>query len=226
VGAIALLLAAVVVPTLASTPLTHNAQVAAQLVVAEKALMSSERIPWDFSDEVAVRFTGDSTSITADTWVAGFQHSPRTVALTHGNGGLALPDLATFLQGPVRLRLTPNPGAGSTEVLLVPSQPWYTRAAGWLPIGLALFTLAYAESVLRAVHQRRRSRPVDVLAMACIGLLFGVSIVSAWWGIGERLPALPVVLLAALLTATAGALLVPLAAFRRIVPSATSARAR
>lgn len=226
VGAIALLLIAAVVPTLASTPLTRNALVGAQLVVGKKPLISSERIPWDFSDEVAVRFTGDSTSITASTWVAGFQRSPTTVALTRGNGDLALPDLATFLQGPVRLRLTPNPGAGSTEVLLVPRQPWYTRAAGWLPIGLALFSLAYAESVLRSVHQRRRSRPLDVLAMAAIGLLVGVSIVSAWWGIGERLPAMPLVLLTALLTATAGALLVPLAAFRRAAPSPTPSRAR
>lgn len=136
-----------------------------------------------------------------------------------GNGTLTLPWLATWLRGPVTLTLKDS--GPSLTATAAPVKPWYKNPAGVAPIGLALFSLAYAESMLRAVRQRRRVRTVDLLGLATIGALMGVAVALGWWGIGSRLLSIPLVLPILILMAMAGMGLGLVAPHRRTAPSVT-----
>jgi hypothetical protein len=117
---------------------------------------------------------------------------------------------AEFLAGPVRLR--------SDREVVVVRQPAaeFKAVLQWAPLGLTLFAVAYAESLLRNIRRRRRARRVDVVGMAAVGAVVGVAFVLASWAVAQR-DVGPVVLVAVLaLTAGAGGLLAVLqAAVRR-----------
>jgi serine/threonine-protein kinase len=80
-------------------------------------------------------------------------------------------------------------------------------------IALLLFALAYAESLLRQVRRRRRSRGSTLAGMAVVGVVLGLAVALVGWAlVGNHVLTVPLLLVAALLgNATALGLTVVLA---------------
>lgn len=96
-----------------------------------------------------------------------------------------------FLAGPTRGHITST--AGTQEVVLHADERWNRNRWLNLPFAalilVALFSFAYAESLLRPVrHRRTRATPGELIGLIGSGLGLGVAAVLATWVIGDRLP--------------------------------------
>lgn len=131
------------------------------------------------------------------------------------DGKVDLSGARAFTAGPLHAVVTPGTGAGSSDAVVLPSDgaPWprlATIPGAAFVLGL-LFTLAYAESLLRPLVRRRTPlRTTTVVAMGGVGLLLGVVVTIGTWILAARLLHPGTVVAVVVLFATAGALL-PLA---------------
>jgi hypothetical protein len=133
---------------------------------------------------------------------------PATATLTPTLAGLPLtrnPDPAVdgefnlagnrvFLSGPLYARYA-SPGRTPTPVLLAAADRWSPQRFLTIPFAAlvlcALFSFAYAESILRTIRGwRTRPTPGEVVGLVGSGLVAGVAAVLATWVLGNRLPEL------------------------------------
>jgi hypothetical protein len=96
-----------------------------------------------------------------------------------------------FLSGPTRGVITSS--AGSQPVVLYAADRWSMGRFVSLPFAAlvitALFSFAYAESILRPIRRRRiRPRPGELIGLVGSGAVSGVAVVLATWVLGDRLP--------------------------------------
>jgi hypothetical protein len=100
------------------------------------------------------------------------------VDATVQQGAVRLGGAEPFLEGPVRVELT---GGGADRTVVVQPDASLGPVLKAAPLLLALFAVAYAESVLRLVRRRRRVRRADVGALGGVGAAAGLALVLASW---------------------------------------------
>ena len=93
-------------------------------------------------------------------------------------GVLDLRPVDRFLGGPIPVTATV---ADAPEVHFVVDPPRLPAASFWLPVGIALFVIAYVESLLRPVRRRRRVRRTDAAAFTALGAISGAGLTMASW---------------------------------------------
>ena len=97
---------------------------------------------------------------------------------------------------------------GAQEFAVETAQSPFLSLPGAVGIGLALFVLAYAESLLRSLRRGRRKVTAPI-GLTIIGAVGGLAAVIISWLAGAAEPTTPTVLVCALLGAGAGRSLAP-----------------
>jgi hypothetical protein len=101
---------------------------------------------------------------------------------------LDLRGLDRFVGGPVPVDVTFGSTASQVRFVVAPADRM-SSATFWAPVGLALFVVAYVESVLRPVRRRGRVRTADVAALVALGALCGAGLAAASWAMaGNVMP--------------------------------------
>ncbi len=181
--------AGVVIPRrLAGYPLVSAACAVLALLLMVLGPAADKTGPtWDSSFDVDA--TGQPPGATLTATIFGFAviRPPTQV-----NGGVFdLEPRRIFLSGPTRGRIANS--TGSRDVVLYAANRW--SASRWISMPFAalaltaLFSFAYAESILRPIRKRRtRVAPSEVVGLVGSGLVAGVAAVLATWVVGDRLP--------------------------------------
>ena len=102
-----------------------------------------------------------------------------------------------FLAGPTQAEITSSTGART--VVLTAAERWSPSRWLSIPFGamalIALFSIAYMESILRPIRRRRtRAKSGELIGLIGSGLALGIACVLATWVIGNRLPQVPTTL--------------------------------
>jgi len=164
---------------------------------------------------VLTNATGSTTAVTAR--LGPIPIADATVA-AGGAGVLDLRPVDRFLGGPIPVTATV---ADAPDVHFVLDPPRLPAASFWVPLGIALFVIAYVESLLRPVRRRRRVRRTDAAAFTALGAISGAGLAVASWAMaGNVVPtwlAVAIVVVGAGIGA-AGAALLRAAVHRRTRP--------
>jgi molecular chaperone DnaK len=139
--------------------------------------------------------------VTATAMLGPFVVDTATVGPNTADG-LDLRALDRFVGGPVAVDASFGSSASEVRFVVTPADRMST-ATFWAPVGIALFVVAYVESVLRPVRRRRRVRTTDVAALAALGAVCGVGLAVASWAMAGNL--MPVGLAVVLVAVGAGA---------------------
>ena len=96
-----------------------------------------------------------------------------------------------LLAGPTQAKISSS--TGDRDVVLAAAERWTLRRFLSIPFGalalLALFSLAYTESILRPIRRRgTRAKAGEVIGLVGSGIALGIAGVLAVWVVGDRLP--------------------------------------
>lgn len=174
--------------------------IAATCALAAVLLMMLGPQPKDpqltWNTDFAVDATGQPPDARLVATLFGLDLTRPPVPITAA-GTFDLRGSRVFLSGPVRGKIA---GEGSSQdIVLRASDRWHwTR---WLSLPFAalvltaLFSFAYAESIVAPIRRRRRrATPGELIGLIGSGLGLGVAAALASWVIGDRLPDPSVVL--------------------------------
>ncbi len=152
-------------------------------------------------DREVVLANATGVPVTATATLGPFAVGTATLGPNTADG-LDLRALDRFVGGPVPVDVTFGSTASQVRFVVAPADRM-ASATFWAPVGLALFVVAYVESVLRPVRRRRRVRTADVAALVALGALCGAGLAAASWAMAGNL--MPVWLALALVAVGAGA---------------------
>ena len=187
--------------------------------------VTDEPVPVDLEQPVELRLTDADPAVTGARLlldVVGVPLVPSSVGeLLPGDGArtatVSADADAYLLAGPVDATLVTLDAAGTTlsrtPLRLDPARSGFLTVPGGLAAGLALFALAYTESVLRPLRRRGRHSVLGTAGAAGVGAVLGVALVALAWPLGLSTPSLPQAGAAAALGA-ASVVLLALAAVR------------
>ncbi|GAA3700961.1 hypothetical protein GCM10022204_17180 [Microlunatus aurantiacus] len=180
-------------------PVRHRRQVpiyrlvSALCALAAVLLMALGPQPQDPHRTWDTDFAVDATGLPADARLAvtlfGIDVARPTVPVTPA-GSFDLGGSRVFLAGPVRGEITA--GGSTQDVVLRAADRWHWTRWLTLPAAAlaltALFSFAYAESIVAPIRRRRtRATPGELIGLIGSGLGLGVAAALAAWVIGDRL---------------------------------------
>jgi actin-like ATPase involved in cell morphogenesis len=128
-------------------------------------------------DQPVVLSTTNGAAATVTAWLGPIPLADAPL-VAGGAGVLDLRPFDRFLGGPIPVEATVG---DAPQVRFVVDPPAFPAASFWVPVGVALFVLAYVESLLRPVRRRRRVRLADVAGLTALGAIGGAGLALASW---------------------------------------------
>ena len=158
------------------------------LMIVGPAAGRSGAYPWNRQFVVAAGNLPPATTLTPTIFGLPLTRHPDSAA----DGAFDLAGSRVFLSGPLHATLA-QPQAGRRTVTIAAADRWSPQRFLTVPFAAlvltALFSFAYAESILRTIRGRRTApRAGELTGLVGSGLVAGVAAILATWVLGDRLP--------------------------------------